>query len=400
MSRFGVGKVGTFDEFNGHNGVCWGWPKECKLTNKQAKTLFLAVYQTRSLTIHQMIVVRKSLAYAYELRGGEPKGNYKGVKQIWKLVDPKQLAPAKGRVIPQRIPTVKQLKVAFEKDWTTDFDGSLIDYSSGLVCAHDSFLCGLRSTEDVNRVKASKEHNFDWHQGWEVTSFKGGRAKLCGTKKGSRPWGQWTTCFCKGTKHQSPPEDFYSELDEEGNPRDPALVDWSTSCPLACLQLIWQLQTVPRRYAKWSSISGRFLMTHNIKDPVAFGIDWLIKQGATTEANRFDRNSGRKCVARYCRKLGLTYQPIFQMIGDLEEVWRNSYDPELPYSGYAVREQSTDPKRATYALRMFARTILKRKQRFKPTMSMSDRINYQLLVSRVGKEAAEEALFGVDSDEN
>ena len=396
MSRYKVGKEGSFDKFNGHNGVCWGWPKECKLTNRQAKTLYLACYRTRSLTIHQMIVVRKALAYAYELTGGEPKGNYRGVKQVWKLVDPLQLAAAKGRVIPQRIPTVKQLKV-FGKDWTTDFDGSLIEYSSGLICAHDAFLYGLRSTEDVDRVKTSFHHTYDWQQGWQCTSFKGGRAKLCGTKKGSRPWGIYTTCFCKGTKHQPPPEDF--QLDKNGNPRDPDLVNWTTSCPLACLQLMWQLQSKPRRYAKWSTVTGRFNDKHNIADPVEFGIDWLIKQGATTEANRFDRNSGRKCLARYCRKLGLSYEPIFQMIGDLEEVWRNNYDNDLPQSGYAVRDQSTDPKVATYALRLFAKAILKRKVKLKPKLNLSDRIAYRLLVSREGKEAAEKALFGIESDD-
>ena len=162
---------------------------------------------------------------------------------------------------------------------------------------------------------------------------------------------------------------------------------------------MWQLQANPRRYAKWSTVTGRFNPKHNILDPVQHGIDWLIKQGATTEAMRFDRNSGRKCVARYCRKLGLDYEPIFQMVGDLEEVWRNNYDHDLPQSGYAVREQSTDPKRATYALRCFAKVVLKRRVDIKPKLSVSDRIAYHLLVSRVGKEAAEKALFGVESDD-
>lgn len=320
MARFKIGKAGSFDPFNGHNGVCWGWPKECKLTNKQAKTLFLACYQTRSLTIHQMIVVKKALAYAFELTGqGKPKGNYLGVKEVWQLVKPTELAGAKGSVIPQRIPTIKELKV-FGKDWTTDFDGSLIDYSSGAICAFDAFLFGLRSTEDVDRVKRSFQHSFDWHQGWQVTSFKGGRAKLCGTKKGTRPWGLWTVCFCKGPKHQAPPEEFHRQIDEDGNPRDPEVVNWTTSCPLACLQLLWQFQTNPRRYAKWSTTTGRFTPKHNIKDPVEFGIDWLIKQGATSEAKRYDRNSGRKALARWCRKLGLEYPSIFQMIGDLERI--------------------------------------------------------------------------------
>ena len=75
LRRFKVGEVGSFDPHNGHNGVCWGWPRECRLTNTQARTLFYDIYKKRSLTLHQMVVVRKALAYAYELTGGEPKGN-------------------------------------------------------------------------------------------------------------------------------------------------------------------------------------------------------------------------------------------------------------------------------------------------------------------------------------
>jgi hypothetical protein len=32
MRRYRIGKVGSFDPFNVHKGVCWGWPKECRLT--------------------------------------------------------------------------------------------------------------------------------------------------------------------------------------------------------------------------------------------------------------------------------------------------------------------------------------------------------------------------------
>jgi len=75
MRKYKVGPLGSFDVHNGHNGVCWGWPRECKLTNTQARAIFYEIYKKRSLTVHQMIVVRKALAYAYELTGGEPKGN-------------------------------------------------------------------------------------------------------------------------------------------------------------------------------------------------------------------------------------------------------------------------------------------------------------------------------------
>ena len=54
MRRYKIGKEGTFDTFNGHGGVCWGWPKECKLTNAQARAVYFACYNRRRLTVAQM----------------------------------------------------------------------------------------------------------------------------------------------------------------------------------------------------------------------------------------------------------------------------------------------------------------------------------------------------------
>ena len=62
-------------------------------------------------------------------------------------------------------------------------------------------------------------------------------------------------------------------------------------------------------------------------------------------------------------------------LGSPEEVWRNSYDSDLPHSGYNVRQQSSDPMVTTYALRMFAKVLLKRRKRIKPRLSRSDRLN-------------------------
>ena len=157
------------------------------------------------------------------------------------------------------------------------------------------------------------------------------------------------------------------------------------------------MQEKPRRYGKWLP-SGRF-GSSNLKDPVKVGIDWMIALGATTEANRFDHNAGRKCVARYTRKLALDYPHVFQMVGDLEEVWR-VYDPELPKSGYNVRTQSTDPNVTCYALRLFAKVILKRNKSLKPKLGVSDRLNFALLKALKGKQAAWDALYDEQSSDD
>ena len=43
MRRFNIGVEGSFDVRNCHGGLCWGWPRECKLTNSQAKTISLDI---------------------------------------------------------------------------------------------------------------------------------------------------------------------------------------------------------------------------------------------------------------------------------------------------------------------------------------------------------------------
>ena len=77
-------------------------------------------------------------------------------------------------------------------------------------------------------------------------------------------------------------------------------------------------------------------------------------------------------------------------------MWRNNYDPDLPRSDYKIRVQTTDPRTATYALRMFARRVLKRGLKCRPRLNQSDRIAYALLKSREGQEVADRALFGED----
>ena len=396
MKRYGIGEVGSFDPRNHHAGFAWGWPSECRLTNDQAKTIYFALWKSRALTIDQMIVVKKSFSFAFELANNKT-GNFPGVLGVHKFIRESELAPAYFTVKPKNIPTVEELTV-FGQNWSPECGISLVEYSSGLICAHDAFLFGLRSNEDVDRLKRSRDHVSNWEQGWSSTSFKGGRAKLCGAKSGTRPWKIFSVCFCNNKKHKGPPADFCYQIQKDGNPIDAEDVDWDSCCPLSCLQLLWSLQKAPRRYGKWLP-SGRF-GSSNIHDPVAYGIDWLIKMGAVSAENRPDHNSGRKCYARWSRKLALEYEPIFQMIGDLEEVWRDGYDPELPKSGYNIREQSLDPNKCCYALRLFAKVVLKRNKRVKPKLNKSDRLKFALLKALKGKEAAWKALYNDSSDES
>ena len=63
MRRYSIPEEGSFDKHNGHNGVCWGWPKECSLTDTQARAIFNACYESGKLTMPMMVVLRKGMAY-------------------------------------------------------------------------------------------------------------------------------------------------------------------------------------------------------------------------------------------------------------------------------------------------------------------------------------------------
>ena len=396
MRRYKVGKPGSFDPRNGFGGKCWGWPSECNLTENSAEGIFWDVFRKKSLTKHQMEVVSKALAFAHELQGGEPLSNWKTVKRLKPVVKTATMAPPKGSVIPTKIPSVTEIETGFTREWSPECGQGIPEWSLGLVCAHDAFPCGLRSQEDVDRIKKSREHRFDWKNGWHATAFQGGRAKLCGAKKGTRPWWLYTSCFCKGEEHVRPPALCENAmLDDQGYPFEPDTVTWTTTCPLACLEILGMYQKGEgfRRYPKWNG--KRFLPSHNVADPVKFGIDWLVLQGAC-EGERFDHNAGRKCFARLSRACHLEYADVFQVVGDLQEVWRESYDPDLPPSQFSAREQSKDPSVCCAALRVIARRILKRGKAFPPRLTRQERLLYVHLVHSAGKEAADRALFGDD----
>ena len=385
MTRYRVGPVDSFDVNNVHRGTCWGWPKECALTNLQARTIFFNIYKRARLTIHQLIVVRKGLAYAYELTGGTPGKNFPGVKEVWSVVREQTMAQQKHHVLPCRIPTPQELRIAFNKEWTPASPISLVGHCQSLVYVNDLFIFGLRSTEDVKRVKNSVTHYEDWDNGWQCTEFQGGRAKLCGAKKGTRPWRIWRVCHCPGKHHVRPPKRFYTEIQSDGNPR--CAVKWCTVCPLACLELIFTLQEPVlndnqlRCYPKWLTRQGRFGKS-NVKDIAAAAVDWFVHQGVVRPENRFNRNAGRKSLARWTRLLMIPYAESFQCHGDLWEVWHKNYETEVPMSGYSIREQSTDPVTATVALRKFA-NFLGRGKKLKPKLCTQERFQSDTITNSV-----------------
>jgi hypothetical protein len=119
-----------------------------------------------------------------------------------------------------------------------------MDFLGALIAAHDLFIVGIRSREDVERIKKSVTHEIDHVNGWQCTKMVGGRCKLQGAKKGNREWWVWRNCFCPGKKHVRVPVRFCEKINKDGNPVCADDIEWHTLCPLAALELMWQLQII------------------------------------------------------------------------------------------------------------------------------------------------------------
>ena len=192
---------------------------------------------------------------------------------------------------------------------------------------------------------------------------------MCGVKKGTRPWKIWRRCHCPGKRHIRPPARFCEEIGLDGNPN--VDVKWCTCCPLAALELIWQLQPKSQRrcYGKWLA-SGRY-GTSNTGDVVEMAIEWMVSQGACDPEDRYDTNSGRKSLAAWTRHLNVPYEESVQIHGDLWEVWHDAYEQAVLKSRYEIRNQSTLPRIATRAIQRFV-NFLGRGTTVKSTLSQTD----------------------------
>ena len=165
-------------------------------------------------------------------------------------------------------------------------------------------------------------------------------------------------CRCSGKHHIPVPKDFCQKIGPDGNPRQGVTFEWETTCPLAALELIWQHQEgyvgqQPRCYGKW--LGSGSMGTSDRGNVAAFAVAWLRVQGATDDT--YDTNAGRKSLARWTRKLLITYRESVPIHGDLQGTWRTSYDERLPKSDFEDRKQPRDPDLACAALRKMARYI-------------------------------------------
>ena len=399
MKKHNIKPPGSYDLRNCHKGEMWGWPKECNMTDNKAKRILYACFKSGLLTYSQMRDVRRALAYSYELVTGgdvDKQANWPGVKSTWKVFNLNQLPEGKCKA-PVKIPTPKHLKVAFTTPWTPQTGMPFMQWTVGQTAAWDWGVCGARPREDLGRIKFAPKHDSNLEERWQASFFRGGRAKLCGTKKGSRPWWLFRVCLCPGQEHIQPPRGFRNHIDKEGNPT--IEVRWNTNCPLACIQLYtsmckWDEQ---RMYPKWLPKSGRFGKT-NVDNVVALAIDWFQVQGVITQEQRYDSHAGRKSLARWCRKCNVPFRESFEIHGDHYDTWAQYYENDVPGDQMERREQSRNPDDCTKALNRFANWI-GRGRRVRAQLSRHERYMHHHMLAHGMPEIAKKIAYGLPSED-
>ena len=340
----------SFRKNNIHGGKLWANRNECKMSDHIAGEIIDRVYESGKVTIAQLKQVRHTLSYSYYLMTGESEANWPEVAAQWESFDFNTLPRSVKSLKAVRIPTPANLKTAFTSPWTPQHRWSLTKFITGGLAAYDYFVFGLRPRVDMGKVKNSVSHFLNVNERYGYTRMKGGRSKLQGNKKGTRQWFVYRPCLCKGKKHRSPPDVI--QLDREGNPR--GRVNWNTVCPLAMMEFIENLQGTPKwkPYVKWNDSGSVSKQNHG--DVPLLANQWLHHQ---VSLPLFDKNSGRKALARWLEELGIPYEQGFQIHGDLPSTWRTSYQPSIPRTTFPDRTQSRDPDEATQALRAFAKWL-------------------------------------------
>ena len=268
-------------------------------------------------------------------------------------VDRKEFTAKLASRVPVHIASSSALKRGFLRDWVKGNGMSLVLWLSGFLAAWSWCICGARPGCDLDSVKKSTDHTLSPDQGWACTEFVGGRNKLHGNLRGTRPWAQYYTCLCPGGVHKHVPAGFHLSLDRNGNPTRP--VRFPTQCPINVLALKESLMApdLPLRlFAKWGTKSGRYC-SRNHGDVTMLANAWFAAQGALDDNHPYDSNSGRRALAGWLQVTHTPYHEGFEIHSDLYDVWIN-YQPNCQKSNFSRRTQSRDPHVASAALRRFA----------------------------------------------
>jgi hypothetical protein len=332
-------------------------PREVKLNGKQAGMIMRLCYKG-GLSRSQLESVRKMLSFAYQLTINKPgKTNYDEVNEQWESQDPESYGAPTQKILAEVSVEPDGLKKAFTTEYNPRKGMPFPEWCVGLLVAHDYDVLGARSYVDLHKIKEGCKHAYVPSEGWMCSKMKGGRAKL-EKKKGIRPWNAYRVCLCPQGKHQPMPEGWSENLDRKGHLKN---VTWCTTCPLNAFDAVRSLlrpgdhrifpRWLPRqnRYSKDNLGQEKMMKLHQ---------NWLNVQGANPDGLKFDSNSGRKALGKWCDEFNIPYHMSFEIHGDLWKTWKKHYQHGLQKDPcFERRTQSKDPDECCAALRRFARAI-------------------------------------------
>jgi hypothetical protein len=357
MQEFGFKAPGKYFRNNQQGGDMFATPREVPARfDGEAAGILLRLSFKSGLTRSQCESVRKMLSFAYQLATGK-EGNYEEVKIQWDCQDPELYGAPTQKILAEVSVEPAGLQVAFTSPWSPGCGMPFPEWCVAALIVHDWCIVGARSQTDLGKIKASVQHTIVSSAGWMATAMKGGRAKL-EKKKGLRPWSVYRVCFCKEGKHSGPPKGWKETLDHESNPTE---LNWCSECPLSCFEVVRELLPVDdhRSYPKWLRAQNRYGKDSVGKKTIfTLAQRWLNIQGANPDQLKFDSNSGRKSLGKWCDEYGTPYHESFELHGDLWKIWKRYYQHGLQKDpAMERRTQSTTPEVACRALRRFARAI-------------------------------------------
>ena len=405
-TEFKLKKPNGFDSTNQHGGRLWATRRECKVTGKHAALILESCFLA-GMGKFQLQQVKKNWSYAYFLKTGNKGENFKEVTKMWKSMT--KFPKAKRPLLPDRVPTPKQLKTCLTTPWNDTNGMPLVDWSVGLLGFWDWAVCGWRHNADIEKkLKKSTQHVIE-DDGGHFWTQMASRSKLPGKKRGTRPWKVHRLCFCPGGKHVHPPDVFNSHLDDVGNLKD-GPPTWHTTCPVAAWQVIDCLQAGAgiskkerKLYKKWTpktKYTDAGVKTVNIPDVIERANEFMVAQGANVEEH-FPTNSGRKSLAAWLGELQIPYEESHEIHGDTFKVWKKNYQHNCLNPGKfgERRTQSPMPELALKAFRKLRSWCGVAKMKHK--LERSERLNYAMLKMQGMDDASlQKILDGVEGWEN
>ena len=279
----------------------------------------------------------------------------------------------------------------------------------GLVCFWDWAVAGARHRIELeSKLKKSQSHGIDLDAGCCYTDLIAGRPKLCGKKRGTRPWRLHRLCLCPDGKHQSPPQLFCCHFDDNGNLKKKPT--WTTTCPVAAWQVIESCQLgegIPKDecklYKKWlpsTQYTKAGVTKTNIPSVVERANQFLDAQGAA-DGNVYRSNAGRKALAGWLGALEINYRHGFEIHADTCKCWKKNYQPNVTnLERFGDRRtQSTDMDEVLEAYRKLRHWL--GVARYKHKLEPKDRLLWMSLKkSGMSKAEIEAVLAGDDGWED